>query len=54
MKLLNKQNNMTSAIEEIKHDLKETQSHVDQLMEAQQNKAVDTNKSHKGSILHGY
>ena len=38
MKLLNKQNSMTSAIDEIKHDLKETQSHVDQLVEAQQKK----------------
>ena len=47
MKLLHKQESMTSAIKEIKHDRKETQSHVHQLMEAQQNKVVDTNKHHK-------
>ena len=47
MELLSKQDSMTSAIEEVKHDLKETRSHVDQLMEVQQSKVVDTDKSHK-------
>lgn len=48
MELLSKQDSMTSAIEEVRHDLKETRSHVDQLMEAQKAKIVDTDcKSHK-------
>ena len=47
MELLSKQDSMTSAIEEVKQDLKKTRSHVDQLMEAQQNKVIDTDKNHK-------
>ena len=48
MELLSKQDSMTSAIEEVRHDLKETRSHVDQLMEVQKSKIVDTDcKSHK-------
>ena len=47
MELLSKQDSMTSAIEEVRHDLKGMRSHVDQLMEAQKTKIVDTDcKSH--------
>ena len=48
MELLSKQDSMTSAIEEVRHDLKGMRSRVDQLMEAQKTKIVDTDcKSHK-------
>lgn len=48
MELLSKQDSMTSAIEEVRHDIKETLSHVDQLMEVQKIKIVDTDcKSHR-------
>ena len=47
IELIGKQDCMTSAIEEVKHDLKETRTHVNKLMEVQQNKAEDTGKKQK-------
>ena len=61
LELLQKQDSMTSAIEEVKHDLKETRTQVDQLREAQQSKVVETDKTHKRKypssltvIMHDY
>ena len=47
IELLGKQDGVTTAIEEVKRDLKETRSDVNKLMEVQQNKAEDTGKKQK-------
>ena len=47
MELLNKHDGLTDAIEEVKQDLKEARSHVDKLMEVQQNKVPDASKKQK-------
>lgn len=46
LELLKKQEGLTEAIEEVKTDLKETRSHVDELVDARQKKQLDaSNKS---------
>ena len=47
LELLGKQDGMTTAIQEVKRDLKETRSDVNKLMEVQQNKAGGTCKKQK-------
>ena len=53
LELLQKQDSITSAIEEVKHDLKKTRTQVDQLTEAQQSKVVETDRTELSQFSHG-